>query len=147
MTSVNPANDSVEIPVEHQMEIRVRYQETDAQGRVHHSNYLNYFEVARTEMLRTSGRSYSEVEAEGIMLVVVKATLDYRRGAKYDELLTIKTTLLKAKGARITHRYEITCDSEIVCQGETIVAAVGTDGKVKRLPTWLRTDWGQAAGA
>ena len=138
MAAVNPAGESMDIPVEHQMEIRVRYQETDAQGRVHHSNYLNYFEVARTEMLRSSGRSYRELEAEGVMLVVVKAELDYRRGAKYDEILTIKTTLVKAKGARIVHRYEISCDSEVVCEGETVVAAVGTDGKAKRLPKWLR---------
>lgn len=142
MASVNPANKSGQIPAEHQMEIRVRYQETDAQGHVHHSNYLNYFEVARTEMLRSSGRSYRELESEGVMLVVVKASLDYRRGAKYDEVLTIKTTLVKAKGARITHRYEISCESEIICEGETVVAAIGTDGKVKRLPKWLRTDWG-----
>ena len=138
MAAVNPAGESMDIPVEHQMEIRVRYQETDAQGRVHHSNYLNYFEVARTEMLRSSGRSYRMLEAEGVMLVVVRATLDYRRGAKYDEILTIKTTLAKAKGARIVHRYVISCDSEVICEGETVVAAVGKDGKATRLPKWLR---------
>jgi len=137
MASVNPTGESAVIPVTHQMEIRVRYQETDAQGHVHHSNYLNYFEVARTEMLRSSGRSYSELEADGIMLVVVKATLDYRRGAKYDEVLNVKTTLKRAKGARIVHQYQITCGPDVVCEGETIVASVGTDGKVKRLPKWL----------
>lgn len=139
MDSVNPTNESVEFPLVHQMEIRVRYQETDGQGHVHHSNYLNYFEVARTEMLRSSGRSYKQVEAEGIMLVVVKASLDYRRGAKYDEVLNIMTTLVKAKGTRITHQYEISRNSEVICLGETTVAAVGPDGKVKRLPNWLRT--------
>ena len=137
MASVNPESESNAIPVDHQMEIRVRYQETDAQGHVHHSNYLNYFEVARTEMLRCSGRSYREMEAEGVMLVVVKANLDYRRAAKYDEILTIKTKLVKAKGARIIHQYEISCDSEIVCEGQTIVASVGPGGKAKRLPKSL----------
>jgi acyl-CoA thioester hydrolase len=138
MGSVNPAGNATPIPRIHEMEIRVRYQETDAQGHVHHSNYLNYFEVARTEMLRSSGRSYRELETEGIMLVVVKATCDYRQGAKYDDLLTIKTTLVKAKGVRITHHYEIRSPAGFVCEGETIVAAVDTQGNVRRLPAWLQ---------
>ena len=107
MGSVNPKANSANIPLQHRMEIRVRYKETDAQGHVHHSNYLNYFEVARTEMLRSSGKSYRNLEAEGIMLVVVKAVCDYKRGAKYDDILTVDTRLIKAKGTRIVHRYEL----------------------------------------
>lgn len=140
MDGVNPTGKSSTIPLQHQMEIRVRYKETDAQGHVHHSNYLNYFEVARTEMLRTSGKSYRDLEAEGVMLVVVKATCDYKRGAKYDDLLTLDTRLVKAKGTRITHRYEIRNEQGIVCIGETVVAAVDRDGRVKRLPKWLRVE-------
>ena len=140
MDGVNPTDNSSKIPLQHQMEIRVRYKETDAQGHVHHSNYLNYFEVARTEMLRTSGKSNRDLEAEGVMLVVVKATCDYKRGAKYDDLLTLDTRLVKAKGTRITHRYEIRNEQGIVCIGETVVAAVDRDGRVKRLPKWLRVE-------
>ncbi len=140
MDGVNPTDKSSTIPLQHQMEIRVRYKETDAQGHVHHSNYLNYFEVARTEMLRTSGKSYRDLEAEGVMLVVVKATCHYKRGAKYDDLLTLDTRLVKAKGTRITHRYEIRNEQGIVCIGETVVAAVDRDGRVKRLPKWLRVE-------
>jgi len=137
MDGVNPADNSSGIPLQHQMEIRVRYKETDAQGHVHHSNYLNYFEVARTEMLRTSGKSYRDLEAEGVMLVVVKASCDYKRGAKYDDVLTLDTRLVKAKGTRITHQYEIRNEHGVVCVGETVVAAVDQDGRVKRLPKWL----------
>lgn len=140
MDGVNPAANASPIPTTHEMQLRVRYQETDAQGHVHHANYLNYFEVARTEMLRASGRSYRELEAEGIMLVVVKATCEYRQGAKYDDLLSITTKLVKAKGVRITHRYEIRNGNALCCEGETVVAAVDTSGNVQRLPAWLRVE-------
>ena len=128
------------IPREHEIQIRVRYQETDAQGRVHHSNYLNYFEVARVEMLRQSGRTYRDLESDGIMLVVSSATCDYFRGALYDELLTVKTRVTKAKGVRINHEYEILSGDELIAKGETVVAAIDTSGKVVRLPQWLRLD-------
>jgi acyl-CoA thioester hydrolase len=107
---------------------------------VHHSNYLNYFEVARVEMLRASGRNYKDLEADGIFLVVASATCNYFRGAKYDDLLTIKTRVTKAKKVRITHQYEIFHGDELVAEGETVVAAVSPDGKVTRLPNWLRLD-------
>ena len=138
MASVNPAGDSSLIPTEHQTEIRVRYEETDAQGHVHHSNYLNYFEVARAEMLRQSGCSYRELEESGVVLVVVNATCEYKRGAKYDDLLTINIKLVKAKGARIVHQYRIVNEEkELVCSGETTVASIDREGNVQRLPKWL----------
>jgi acyl-CoA thioester hydrolase len=125
---------------EFEFQLRVRYRETDAQGRVHHSNYLNYFEIARVEMLRASGRNYKNLEAEGIFLVVVKATCNYFRGAEYDDLLTIKARVVKAKKVRITHQYEIFLKGELVASGETVIAAMSPDGKAARLPPWLRLD-------
>ena len=130
--------DDVAVPREHEIQIRVRYQETDAQGRVHHSNYANYFEIGRVEMLRSSGRNYRDLEAEGLMLVVVELGCQYLRGARYDDLLTLKTTVVKARGVRIRHEYEISLDGEMVCTGHTVVAAIGPDGDVIRLPKWLR---------
>ena len=137
MTSVN---SNVEVPREHEMQIRVRYQETDAQGRVHHSNYINYFEVARVEMLRQSGISYRMLEDSGVMLVVVSINCSYIKGAMADDLLTIKTTLTRAKGVRIHHHYEISLDQEPVATGDSVVAAVDASGKVVRLPKWLQLD-------
>jgi len=135
MTSVNP---SPVVPREHEIQIRVRYQETDAQGRVHHSNYTNYFEVARVEMLRASGRPYKDLEAEGLMLVVTKVNCSFYRGAEYDDLLTIKTSVTRAKGVRIHHHYDIFLGEELIAEGDTVVAAVDPTGKVTRLPEWLR---------
>ena len=137
MTSVN---SNVEVPREHEMQIRVRYQETDAQGRVHHSNYINYFEVARVEMLRQSGISYRMLEDSGVMLVVASINCSYIKGAMADDLLTIKTTLTRAKGVRIHHHYEISLDQEPVATGDSVVAAVDASGKVVRLPKSLQLD-------
>lgn len=126
------------IPREHELEIRVRYQETDAQGRVHHSNYANYFEMGRVEMLRQSGRTYRDLEDAGIMLVVVSLQCNYYQGAKYDDLLLLKSSVVKAKGVRITHHYQLFLEEELIADGETIVAAVDRSGKVVRLPDWLQ---------
>ena len=135
MSAVNP---SPQIPQSHQIEIRVRYQETDAQGRVHHSNYANYFEMGRVEMLRASGRTYRSLEEEGVMLVVASLKVNFHKGANYDDLLTLRTTVVRAKGVRATHRYELFLDDELLADGETVVAAVDREGEVCRLPEWLR---------
>jgi acyl-CoA thioester hydrolase len=135
---MSSVNNLPPIPREYEMSIRVRYQETDAQGRVHHSNYANYFEIGRVEMLRSCGRSYRDLEAAGIMLVVTKLTCNYHQGAQYDDLLTLKAIVTRAQGVRITHRYELYLDDNLIADGETVVAAVDAAGKVVRLPDWLK---------
>ena len=84
MLSVNAGG---QIPQSHELEFRVRYTETDAQGRVHHSNYANYFEMGRTELVRSSGISYRNIEAAGVMLVVTDLKCEFFKGAQYDDLL------------------------------------------------------------
>lgn len=122
----------------HRLELRVRYQETDAQGRCHHANYINFFEVGRVEMLRAAGYNYRDLEASGIYLVVVEVHCEYREGAKYDDLLTIETQLEWAKGVRIKHLYRILRDEKEMATGHSIVASVSPSGQVLRLPSWLR---------
>ena len=127
------------IPIhQHSIEIRVRYQETDGQGRLHHANFINYFEVGRVEMLRAAGCSYRDLEASGVMLVVVEVHCEYAGAARYDDLLTVETTLAWSKGVRIRHDYRIMRESEVLATGHTTVAAVDPTGKVVRLPQWLR---------
>ena len=123
---------------EYQLQVRVRYQETDGQGRVHHSNYLNYFEIARVEMLRASGLSYKEVEEGGIFLVVTEANCRYFRGAQYDDLLTIEVRVAELKKASLRHEYRVLNGDELVAEGHTVVAAVTPAGRVVRLPEWCR---------
>ena len=122
----------------HQIQIRVRYQETDGQRRVHHANYLNYFEVARTEMLRACGVTYRDLEDAGVFLVVSEATCSYKAPADYDDLLTIRTWIEKAGGASLRHGYEVVRDTTILARGTTVVVCVDREGKVQRMPDWLR---------
>ena len=135
MNTVNPEKFTLR---KHKIEIRVRYQETDAQGIVHHANYLNYFEIGRIEMLRAGGVSYKALEDSGIMLVVSEANVNYHSPAQYDDLLVLTTSLEKAKGARIRHRYRMIRNGELIVEGYTVVASLTTDGKVARLPVWLQ---------
>ena len=121
----------------HEIEIRVRYQETDGQGRVHHANYFTYFEQGRTELLRACGMSYRELEATGLLLVVAEISGRYFLPAVYDDLLRVRTTTVHAKGARIEHRYEVFRGDELLAEGQSVLACVDRHGRVRRLPKEL----------
>jgi acyl-CoA thioester hydrolase len=131
---------------QHETQIRVRYQETDGQGRLHHANYFTYFELGRTELLRAAGHSYRTVEDEGFMLVVADIGCEYFLPASFDDLLTLRTTVVRAKGARIEHQYEVFRDGELLAKGHSIVACIDRNGKPKRIPEWLLPDQARTAG-
>lgn len=121
----------------HETEIRVRYQETDGQRRVHHANFLTYFEIGRTEMLRSRGATYRQFEEAGLFLVVSEAACSYRAAAEYDDLLVVRTFVEKVGGASIEHSYEVIRDTTIIASGRTVVVCVDREGRVRRLPEWL----------
>lgn len=121
----------------HEITIRVRYQETDAQARVHHANYITYFEQGRVELLRAAGFSYKRLEEEGILLVVSEVECRYYLPAEYDDLLRLVTTTVRAKGARVEHHYQLFRDEELVVEGRSVVACIDRHGRVRRLPSWL----------
>ena len=118
-------------PFEREIQIRVRYVETDQMGVVWHGNYLQYFECGRTEALRACGWSYRELEEAGIMLPLVEAHLEYPRPAKYDDLLTIRTTVRGPVSARIRFEYEVRNEAgETLTTGYTVHGFV--DAKTRR---------------
>src|SRR5438067_6317842 len=90
--------------------IRVRYAETDRMGLLHHANYLVYFEQGRTELLRSMGHAYRDLEDQGYLLVLTKLEVKYRSPARYDDLLTLRTTVVRTTAARSDHRYELLHD-------------------------------------
>jgi len=122
----------------HTLEIRVRYQETDGQGIVHHANYLTWLEQGRVELLRSAGHSYKELEEQGILLVVAEAHLRYYLPARFDDVLRLVTTAVRAKGARIEHRYELYRGDTLLAEATTTIACIGRNGRVTRLPEWLQ---------
>ena len=101
------------------MEYRVPYADTDQMGVVYYGNYLTIFERARNELMRASGYTYKRCEEEGFMLPVIHAELDYRRPAKYDDLLEVTAWVSAQKGVRI----EISC--EVRRKGEPDVLVRG----------------------
>jgi len=121
----------------HEMEIRVRYQETDGQRRVHHANYLTYFEMGRTEMLRAHGHTYRAFEDAGLFMVVADVSCKYHAPAEYDDLLVLRTRVDKVGAAHIKHAYEVIRGTTIVATGTTTVVCVDVEGKVRRLPDWM----------
>lgn len=93
--------------ITHDVEIRVRYAETDQMGYVYYGNYATYFEVARVETFRAVGFSYKEMEDEGIMMPVLEYKTKYIKPAYYDDLLTIKVSIKEKPGIRIRFEYEV----------------------------------------
>ena len=92
---------------EHEFKVRVRYSETDQMGVVYHGNYAQYFEMGRVEWLRNLGISYKWMEESGIMLPVVSLNINYKKPARYDDLLTVKTIFKSQTSVKIEFDYEI----------------------------------------
>ncbi|MBP3953712.1 acyl-CoA thioesterase [Gemmata sp. G18] len=120
-----------------EIQIRVRYAETDRMGLLHHANYLVYFEQARTELLRGRHASYKELEDQGYFLVVAKAEVKFKSPAHYDDVLTIRTTVTRTSAVRLEHKYEVFRDGALITEGATTLACVGRDGKLREMPQWL----------
>ena len=87
--------------------VRVRYAETDQMGVVYHGNYAQYFEMGRVEWLRNMGVSYKWMEDNGVMLPVVSLSMDYKKPARYDDVLTVKTIFKSQTSVKIEFDYEI----------------------------------------
>ena len=106
-------------------QIRVRYAETDQMGYVYYGNYAQYFEVARVEALRQVGLSYKMFEDSGTMMPVLQLNCRYKKPAKYDDLLTIRTTIKEVPGTRIFFFYEVFNEAgTLLHEGETTLVFI-----------------------
>jgi acyl-CoA thioester hydrolase len=121
--------------------VRVRYAETDQMGVVYYANYLVWFEVGRTDLLRSSGWTYREMEAEGFSLPVVEAKCEYRAPARYDDDLEIRTTGTLMSPVRLRFDYLVVRvgDQAALATGHTVHAALDASGRPRRLPDRVRT--------
>jgi acyl-CoA thioester hydrolase len=118
----------------HSTEIRVRYNETDAMGFLHHSNYLCYFEVGRTELFRAQGGSYRRMEELKLYFVVARIDVRYRRPARYDDLLTLHTEIARVTPAKLEHSYRLCRSEELLAEANSVIACVNEAGEVQRIP-------------
>ena len=124
-------------PPQHTLFIRVRYPECDQMGYVHHSIYLQYFEMGRVELLRTIGHSYADLEREGVFFVVAKIEVKYKSPARYDEELTLITRVARQTHVRIDHAYELRRGEMLLAEATSTIACVGRDGQVRQIPDFL----------
>lgn len=148
---------------EHELTLRVRYHECDAMGVAHHANYAPWLEMGRTELLRTSGVSYSQLEREGVFLVVARMSISYRRPIRYDDIVRVRTVVDRASRIKIEHAYELWVVEraapmgsirpegaspntsahvapELCATAATTLACVDARGAVRPLPEWLVTE-------
>lgn len=123
----------------HNIQIRVRYGETDQMGYVYYGNYAQYFEMGRVEWLRNLGVSYKRMEDSGIMLPVLKLNINYLNPAKYDDLLTLKTTLLKKPTVRIEFDFKLYNEQkELLSEGYTSLVFINMKkNKPTRAPKYI----------
>jgi acyl-CoA thioester hydrolase len=122
------------------VQIRVRYAETDAMGYLHHARYLVYFEEGRTELLRQNGIRYRDMERRGLFYVVARLECRFRAPAHYDDLLTLTTTTERLTRVRVDHRYELVGDGQLLAEARSTLVLVDGDGR----PTSLPDDWFEA---
>ena len=120
-----------------EIEIRVRYYETDGQGFVHHANFLQYFELARVEQLLALGHDYAELERDGIFLVIKKLAVKYHRPSRFGDVLRLQIRTVRSRAARIDHEYKVLRGQELIAEGETTLACIDREGRVQRLPDYL----------
>jgi acyl-CoA thioester hydrolase len=122
---------SIDLPV------RVRYVECDPMGVVHHTVYPVWFEMARTELLRSKGGSYRAMEEAGLLLAVVKLEARYRAPARYDDLVTVHCELLASGPVKIEHRYRVVRGNTLLVEGATTLACIDRDGRLLPVPSSL----------
>lgn len=125
---------------QHSIQHRVRYDECDPMGIVHHSVYLQFFEMGRTELFRAGGGRYREMEDAGWFVVVVHVDCRYKMSARYDDLIEIKTTIEKITAAKIIHRYEVIRDGTVLVEAKVTLGVIDRAGKLQRVPESLRKD-------
>ena len=124
----------------HRIEVRVTYAETDAMGIVYYANYLRWLEVGRTELMRSLGIAYKEMEDRGTFLPVSEVFCKYHGSARYDDVLIIETSVDFLKRASIQFSYRILrkSDGNQLVTGSTLHAFVDRDGKIVKVPAIFR---------
>jgi acyl-CoA thioester hydrolase len=120
--------------------VRVRYAETDQMAVVYHANYFVWFEIGRTDLLRHSGWSYRELEAEGVSLPVIEAHCKYHQPARYDDDLDVHARARLLSPVRIEFTYDLvrSSDGTALATGRTVHVGLDRDGRPCRLPARVR---------
>jgi acyl-CoA thioester hydrolase len=120
--------------IQSRVQITVRYAETDMMGIVYHGSYLPWFEIGRTTLLKEHGLSYRDLETAGYFLPVLEVAVKYLKPARYDDVVTIVTTLAEKPILRIQLSYEVRRGEELLATGQSAHAFIDRDGRPVRPP-------------
>jgi acyl-CoA thioester hydrolase len=134
---IHPSSFILSALLSHTITLRVRYPECDQMGYVHHSIFVQYFEMGRIELLRNLGHSYADLERDGIFFVVAKVEVKYKAPARYDEELTLTTRIVRQTHVRIDHTYQLKRGETLLAEATTTIACVGRDGQIRAIPEFL----------
>jgi acyl-CoA thioester hydrolase len=119
-------------------QLRVIYGDTDQMGVVYYANYLRFFEAGRTEFLRAKGARYRDVEEQyRLLLPVTEAHVDYRASARYDDLLTVETSLTALRRVSARFDYRVIREGTLLASGHTVHACLDPSGRIQRMPEEL----------
>lgn len=151
----HPPTPTQPIPTAGKSLVRVRYCECDPMGLAHHASYIPWLEIARTELLRAGGITYAELEASGVLLVVAKLNVMYRRPIRYDDMVEVACRVVGGGRVKLDHEYTLrvleragtprdALPQEPVAVAATTLACVDREGKVRPLPDWLTPSASQA---
>lgn len=136
MSSLYPPIDPLKASTS--LELRVRFAETDLMGIVHHSSYLLYFEAGRVEWLRARGVTYADWAARGVHLPVVEANIAYKSPARFDDLLTVETTLAELRSVSLKYTYKVKRGERLLCEGFTRLASVNEKHALTKISDAMR---------
>ena len=120
-------------------DIRVRYQETDNMGVVYYSNYLVWFEVARTEYLRSMGLVYKKLEEKGIYLMVASVSCKYKSPAKYDDTVKVETWIEDVKNTSLRFVYKLSVGERTIATGDSVHVFTDKNKKPVRIPEEIKS--------
>lgn len=122
----------------HETSLRIRYQETDNMGVVYYGNYFTWFEVARTEYFRSLGLIYRDLEAKGFYLMVAAASCRYKSPAKYDDIVTVKSSIPEIKNSSLKFEYKLSVDGRLIATGDSVHVFTNRSGHPVRMPGDVR---------
>ena len=127
------------MPATHRLAVRVYYEDTDLAGIVYYANYLKFMERGRTELLRAKGVEQSRLKAEtGVVFVVARVEIDYRRPARFDDLLDVETAVAAVRGVAIDMVQRVCREHEVLVEAKVRLASIDARGAPCRLPAALR---------
>ena len=129
------SDDPESYPFAH--DLRVRFAETDAMGVAHHSSYIAWLEEARVEFLRHLAVPYPDIRAQGYDFAVLELFTNYRRSARFDDIVTVHTRVRSARAATFQMDYLLLVESEVCALAATVHGVVDSAGRAARAPSWL----------